>query len=203
MSSSPSPVFGKRSIVRTLPGAAPVAGPSLAGAAPDEHAAFFAAVRAELDDSGEDRRMVVPRSFKAAFLAGLVVGCALAGFDVTAAEAPAAPSPFATIAAALGSPMDTTPLNLAPVTILLGLFGGARIAATTMIVVHTLLNWADCSSRTAYAIGGAAVSTAIAAALLVGLGHQPAHGWVIELSAGAAGSLLYRVFAGRRATTKS
>lgn len=171
----------------------------LPGSPPDDHADFFAAVRAELADAREDRRLVVPRSFKAAFLAGLVVGCALAGFDVTAAETPATPAPFATIAAALGSPMDTSPMNLAPATILIGLFGGARIAATTMIVVHTLLNWADCSSRTAYAIGGAAVSAAVSAALLVALGHPPAHGWVIELAAGAAGGLLYRVFAGRRA----
>ena len=200
MSLSP-PVFGKRGAARMHPDAALPVG-ALTSVS-ETHAEFFAAVRAEMADGRDDRRTVVPRSFKAAFLAGLVVGCALAGFDVTAAGSPVASSPLAMIAGALGTPIDTSPLDLTPVKILLGLFGGARMAATTILVVQSLLNWADLSSRAAYAAGGAMVSAALAAVMFVAMGHPPAHGWIIELVAGAACGLLYRVFAGSRPAAKS
>ena len=187
----PAAAFGKRNLHPQ-----PIHGSTSLDREPDVHAEFFAAVRADLADGREVRRMIVPRSFKAAFLAGLVVGCALAGF--TATETSAAPSPLATITAALGTPIDTSSLDLTPVKILLGLFGGARMAVTTMLVVQTLLDRADLSSRSAYAVGGAMVSAVFAAVTLVALGHPPAHGWPIEVVAGAACGLLYRVFAGRR-----
>ena len=180
------PVFGKRN----APGVG--AAPRASDAAPIDQSTVFAAIRAELDDAVDAQAVVVPRSGRAAFLAGLVVGCALAGFNVTGSDGAARLAP---IAGLLGIQIDTT--TLLPAMILLGLVGGARAAAMTMILVHTILNKLGRTEHEAYALGGA-TATACLAGLLLGFGHAPAHGWPVELLAGAGSGLLYRIFAGAR-----
>lgn len=161
----------------------------------DEHAAFFAEARRDATQVAPDSRaLVVPRSYKAAFLAGLVVGCALVGFSVTGAPTT---DPFAEIGQAFGTSIDTR--GALPVVLLLGLFGGARAAAMTVLPVHGLLTKVEQTSHAAYAAGGALAAVALAGVLLLVLGHAPAHGWPVEIAAGAGCGFLYRVFAGARA----
>lgn len=179
-------VFGKRNRPRR-PDARP-----LVAAAPIDQAAVFAAIRADLDEKANTRAFVVPRSFTAAFLAGLVVGCALAGFDVTGDDAAGR---VQTIADLIGARVDTT--KLLPVLIMIGLLGGARIAAVTVLFVHTLLNKAGRTDHASYALGGATASVVLAGALCL-VGHPPAHGWIIECLAGAGSGVFYRIFAGMR-----
>ena len=183
------PAFGKRNaprlaVARPVTPDAPTVG---------DHAAFFAAVRAEMAEAADAPPLVVPRAFRAAFLSGLVTGCALAGFDVTG---DAGAARFTTIAGLLGLQVDTS--NLLPAMILLGLVGGARAAAMTVLLVHWLLARAGWTQHAAYALGGAAAAAALAGALFVLTRHEPAHGWIIECVAGAASGFFYRVFAGAR-----
>ena len=179
-------VFGKRNAPRSSRTKA-------ADGASIEAAAIFAAARAETTDAADARPSVVPRSFTAAFLAGLVVGCSLAGFDVTGR---AGASRVATVAALFGTHVDTTALT--PALVLLGLLGGARAGAITMMLVHTLLDRARHTGHAAYAMGGAAASACLASALWFGFAHPPAHGWLIECLAGGGAGFFYRVFAGAR-----
>ncbi len=139
---------------------------------------------------------MVPRSFTAAFLAGLVIGCALAGFEVARGEDTAL---ISTLSAILGRRIDAN--GLLPALIVVGLAGGARAAAMTMLVAHTLLEMAARRSYDAYAFGGAAAA-AMMAALSQAMGHPPGHGWGVELLAGAGTGLLYRIFAGSRPPDK-
>ncbi len=161
---------------------------------PEQRAAFAEAAGA-LDRDAE-RQAAVPRSFKAAFLAGLVVGCGLAGFDATGTAG------FARLHAVtvdLDLPVDAgvlPPALLVPTIMLLGLLAGARAAAMTVLPVHWLLAKVDATGHGAYAAGGAGGSALVAGALLLILGHPPAHGWAVEVAAGAACGVLYRVFAG-------
>lgn len=191
-----SPVFGKRNAPR--PAAAPVA--KMAASASDaldeipaEQATFFAAVRSELGQSEEARRLVVPWSFKAATLAGLVVGCALAGFDVTNQ---AADGRFRVVAGLFGLQVDQR--WLLPAMLALGLFAGARVSAMIVLGVHAVLGWAGETGHVAYLLGGAAASVAFSAAMLAVAGHPPAHGFLVELMAGAGAGLCYRAVAGAR-----
>ena len=186
----PAPTFGRRSApvgrVRT-------AAPSPAASAQD-HAAFFAAARAEIEDTPRER--AVPRSFRAALLAGLVVGCCLAGLDVTRANE----TLHALSDGLLSS--DAAP-RLVPVVILLGLYGGARAAATSLLVAHAILRRIGLTGHLAYAAGGAIVASALslvtAAVAQAGWfdsGLLPSHGLAIDVAAGAGAGFFYRVFAG-------
>ena len=196
------PPFGKR-----VPGRAPPRRPAPPGGgaaaaplatSPEQRAVFAAAAREREPDA--DRRPAVPRSFKAAFLAGLVVGCGLAGFDVTGAAGLARLHALTgALSGPLGVPLDTgvlAPTLLVPATILLGLLGGARAAAMSVLPVHWVLARAGWTGHGAYAGGGAVAAAGVAGALLLVANHPPAHGWAVELAAGAACGLLYRVFAG-------
>jgi hypothetical protein len=187
---SSAPVFGKRqAAVQASPGpsAAPVSDP----------AAFFAAARAEIEEERSDgTSYVVPRSLKAAFLASLVVGCGLAGLNI--AE-PSGSSPFTAIATALGAPPEVLGTRgVSPALVLIGLLSGGRVGALTVVFIHTGLARLGRTGHAAYALGAAAAAAAMSGALFVVTGEPPAHGWVIELLAGAAAGFLYRVFAGRQ-----
>ena len=186
---APAPAFGKRqSSPRGSargPGVEPIA-------VSPEHAAFLTAIRAETHER-EDVARQVPRSGRAALLSGLVVGCALAGFDVTGGTGAAE---VAAIGGALGIAVD--PANLLPGLILLGLLGGARASAVTLVAVNGLLQRTGQTSHAAYAAAGAAAACVLAAATLVLFGHAPAHGWPLEAASGAAAGFFYRVFAGSR-----
>ena len=138
----------------------------------------------------------MPRSFRAALLAGLVVGCCLAGIDATRAGE--------TLRALSGGLLsaETVP-RLVPLVILLGLWGGARAAATSLLVAHAVLRRLRLTHHLAYAAGGAAVAAAVslvAAAVaqsgLVGAETVPSHGFALDALAGAGAGFFYRIFAG-------
>ncbi len=136
---------------------------------------------------------VVPRSMRAALLAGLAVGFCLAGLDVTHAGALDPALQVALQGAGLG---DVAQRAL-PYTIALSLLAGGRAAATTLLIAHFLLARARVTGFAAYAAAGGGVAAG-AAALMLALGHPPAHGWGLEVAGGAAAGALYRLFAGAR-----
>ena len=195
MATPPPPPFGKRS-TPARPRAART-GTRTFETRPEQRA-FFAEARR--NEEAAARPAAVPRSAKAAFLAGLVVGCGLAGFDVTGTAGLAKLHAVTdALSGHLGVTVDTGVLNptvLVPATMLLGLLGGARAAAMTVLPVHWLLARAGWTGHGAYAAGGAGATTLVAAALLLALGQAPVHGWMVEVAAGAACGVLYRVFAG-------
>ena len=187
----PAPTFGRRSApvraTRTTASQAPVS------ASPD-HAAFFATARTETDES--PRQRAVPRSFRAALLAGLVVGCCLAGLDATRAG-----DTLRALSRGLLS-SDAAP-RLVPIVIMLGLLGGARAAATSLLVAHAILRRLGLTTHLAYAAGGAVVAaafsfatSAVAQSGLVGAETLPTHGLALDIAAGAGTGFFYRVFAG-------
>ena len=160
--------------------------------APD-YAAAFAAIRAEASED-DARPVVVPRSARAAFLAGLVVGFCLAGLDATRANA---------MLTDLGGVVPGGAPRMLPVIILLGLLGGARAAAATVLCSHWVLRRMRWSGHLAYALGGGTVAAGVAALTwqLARYGlAEPAtlqgHGWPGNIAAGAAAGFFYRVFAG-------
>ena len=186
MSSATKPVFGRRS----ARAAAPVARAVPVLLRHDDNAAFFATLRASMEETETAVPLAVPRSFRAAFLAGLVVGCALVGFKVTD---DAAMGPLAGLAG-----LGVSPRAMLPALLVIGLVGGARAAAVTVLVVHHILAKAEQSSPMAYAAGGALASGVLAGVMLLALRHAPAHGWAVEIAAGAGSGWLYRVFAGTK-----
>ena len=187
---SPQP-FGKRN--RTVAAAVPTRpSPPRVDLQDDAHRAFFAAARGESDTNGLTASAVeVPRSLRAAVLAGIVVACGLAGLD--AAEQ------IATLRGLTEAMPDQSGVPLlAPALILLAVLGGGRAAATSLLLAHGALKRTGQTGHLAYALGGGAAAAALAAALMLVLGHAPAHGFAIDILAGAAGGFFYRVFAGTR-----
>ncbi len=187
----PPSTFGKRNAPRP-PVGREAPSPTSAAVAPD-HAAFFARLRAETVDE-DSRPLAVPRSFRAALLAGLVVGCCLAGLDATQADA--------TLRRIAGLVPGGAP-RLLPVVILLGLFGGARAAATNLLLSHWVLRRLGWTSHVAYAAFGGAVAALIAllteGVLQSGLMQSSlsqGHGFGVEIATGAGAGFFYRVFAG-------
>ena len=161
-------------------------------------AALFAEIRAEAE-AVETRPLVVPRSFRAAILAGLVVGCCLAGLDATRAGDMLRDLPGAAVGA---SPLGD-PVKLLPVFLILGLLGGARAAATNLLVAHWLLRRAGWTHHLAYALAGAIVAAGVAglaqAIAFTGLMDSAGlrgHGLLLDMAAGAGAGFFYRVFAG-------
>ena len=188
MPPSPSPTFGRRN----RPSAPPrlPASPS-APAAPDRPA-VFAEARLDVEAAGDTSHRVVPRSFRAALLAGLVVAFCLAGLDITRAAAiDPALDPLLKRSGLLGDVGQALPYMIA-----LSLLSGARTAATTLLIAHRLLAWSGRSSHLAYAVGGALVAALWAAFVVVLLGHTPTHGLLLDVAAGGGAGFLYRMFAG-------
>ena len=185
---SPQP-FGKRN--RIAPAAAATTLQARADGDADPHRAFFAAARAESEGATPSRKVEVPRSLRAAVLAGIVVACGLAGLDATAKI-----SAMHGLAEAMP---DLPEMRLViPALILLAVLGGGRSAATSLLLAHGALKRIGLTGHLAYALGGGAAATALAAALMLMLGRPPAHGFAIDVLAGAAGGFFYRVFAGTR-----
>lgn len=187
----PAPTFGRRSAPARA--SRPVA-PKAPAAATIDHAAFFAAARAETEET--PRARTVPRSFRAALLAGLAVGCCLGGIDATRAG-----DTLRTLSSGL-LPADAAP-RLVPVVILLGLLGGARAAATSLLVSHAVLRRLGLTAHLAYAAGGAFVAAAFSLLAVawaqtgfVGSDTLPTHGLALDIAAGAGAGFFYRVFAG-------
>ncbi len=191
----PQTTFGKRqrwtSVEPPQRTTAPGGDPALLS---PQHAAFFASLRAEQEAHQTDAPRAVPRSGRAALLAGLVIGCALAGFDVTGNRSA---GDIAALAGAFGLTLGAA--SVLPGLILLGLVGGARASAMTVIAVHGVLHRVGQTGFFAYGMAGAAAALALAALIAALFGHAPAHGWLVEAAAGAGSGFLYRVFAGTRA----
>ena len=188
-----APPFGKRNRAPVAAGVVRPAPPPPAADA-NAHRAVFEAWRAEEAGPEPSAASEVPRSLRAAVLAGIVVACGLAGLDAT--ERIAA---LRGITEAIpGRP--EVPL-LVPALVLLAVIGGGRSAATSLLVAHSVLSRAGRTGHLAYTLGGAAAAAALAAALLLALGQAPAHGFAVDVLAGAAGGFFYRVFAGARAAS--
>ena len=183
--------FGKRN--RVVPTVAParLASPRVALEA-DPHRAFFAAAMVETEaDAPATGAVEVPRSLRAAILAGIVVACGLAGLDAT--------QKIATLRGLTEAMSDQPQVRLlGPALILLAVLGGGRSAATSLLLAHGALKRAGQTGHLAYALGGAAAAAVFAAALMLVLGQAPAHGFAVDILAGAAGGFFYRVFAGTR-----
>ena len=181
----PAQPFGRRNVApaRPLPSAA--AGSNYPAVPPVPHGESDAEERAAEDE------LAVPRSFLAALLAGLAVGFCLVGLDIGHAGA------VDPMLQPLFRQVGADPRQALPYTITLGLLTGARTAATTLLVAHRLLAGARLTGFAAYAAGGALVAAAWAM-FAQALGHAPAHGWPLDLLAGAAAGALYRLFAGAR-----
>ncbi len=189
----PAPVFGKRSASRAPAPARTVA------VATSDHAAFFAAARAETET--DTRELAVPRSFRAALLAGLVVGCCLTGLDASHAG-----DALRALTGGLLAPSDAR--RLVPVMMALGLFGGAQAAATSLLVAHAVLRRVGLTTHLVYALAGGAVALAVSAlgavlarTGLVDGGLVTSHGLIIDAAAGAGAGFFYRVFAGAMPVT--
>ena len=181
------PSFGKRNAPRPARSAIAVAAPA------PEHAAFFAEVRADIRDD-DQRPVAVPRSFRAALLAGLVVGSCLAGLDATKADM---------TLRHLGALMPGAAPRMLPMVILFGLFEGARAAAANLLGAHWVLRRIGWSGHFAYAVGGGVVAAGVAT-LTQGLIDQGliepemlrTNGLGLDIAAGAGAGFFYRVFAG-------
>jgi hypothetical protein len=187
MPPSTSPPFGKRN----RPSAPPRRPASSAPAAAPDQAAVFAAVPSTVEEHDTSRR-VVPRSFRAALLAGLVVAFCLAGLDITrAAAVDPALDPLLKMSGLLGDVGQALPYMIA-----LSLLSGARTAATTLLIAHRFLAWSGRSSHLAYAAGGAVTAALWAALVVVLLRHTPTHGWLLDVAAGGGAGFFYRMFAG-------
>ena len=201
MHGRPAQPFGKRNRVVSARGESPPAAsrtdlatsPHLATG---PHDAFFAAARAEVETAGPAGAVEVPRSLRAAILAGIVVACGLAGLDATAK--------IAALRGVTEAMPDTPGIRLlAPALILLAVLGGGRSAATSLLLAHGALRRMGQTGHLAYALAGGVAAAAAAAALMLVLGFPPAHGFVVDILAGAAAGFFYRVFAGTCAAVPS
>ena len=134
----------------------------------------------------------VPRSWRAAILAGAAVSCLNAGFVILKAK---------NGSAEMGAMLQMAGVDEArslPILLAASLWTGSEAAATTVLFAHSGLKRIGQSSILAYALAGAAVTgifTALTQALGMGGGE---YGWPIEIATGAAAGFFYRVFAGAR-----
>ncbi|MDR3461816.1 MAG: hypothetical protein P4L76_05830 [Beijerinckiaceae bacterium] len=181
--------FGKRQPVRRT---VPAPKPPLV--VPVEQAAVFATIRQELGDVIPAQLREVPRSFSAAILAGLVTGFFLVGLDIgQPVPADAALQPLLERAG-----IDDIAGRAQPYMIALSLLGGARAAASALLIAHRLLARVGQTSLAAYTLGGAGINLLCADLFFAVGGIPPRHGWPVEIAAGAAAGLFYRLFAGTK-----
>lgn len=191
------PVFGKRNAAYApFQGGAPL--PAQAPSTDGDYAAFLTATRAEFAKLDGDPPRVVPRSFVAAFLAGIIVGCCLVGLDIAGVKGAAASGKAMIDLSALLGEAPAAGGGLSPSVILLGVLGGGRAAATSLLIGRELLARLGLTSHAAYIAGCAAAALAFAGAMSFVTGLPPSHGWLIDGLAGGGAGLFYRIFAGCR-----
>jgi hypothetical protein len=148
-----------------------------------------------LRPAGEDvaaERLSVKKvawSFRAAVLAGLVVGILNAAVNATSVLS------FGDY----GGLIDQVQLGQAkvPIAVMLagaGLWSGARASALALLFAHTFLSRSARTSYLAYALAGGAAS--LVYALIVGtLGFSGHHSLIIDVLSGVAAGFFYRLFA--------
>jgi hypothetical protein len=133
------------------------------------------------------RKASVPRSLRAALLAGLCVGFFSAALNITAT-----PSLGKELAPLLGD----MALPLPAISIFLGLWSAARTSMMSLLVTQRILNYCRWTHHIAYALGGGATALAYAGVIhLLGPG-LPHHGFGVEFITGLGAGFFYRLFAG-------
>lgn len=196
MSLTPAQPFGRRG--RTIIPSRPTSGSTgFRPSRPDLVALPPQLVATILRPAGEGEEVEAKRprvekvawSFRAAVLAGLVVGLLNAALNATSLLS------FGDY----GGLINQVPLGQAKVPIALmlagaGLWSGARSSAFALLFAHTFLNRRGKTSYVAYALAGGVVS--LAYALIVGaLGFAAPHSFIIDVMSGAAAGFFYRLFA--------
>lgn len=133
----------------------------------------------------------VPRSFRAAILAGLIVAIVSAATNATfAAEA----NQELGILSVFGA--GNAPVLVA--LLLAALWSGARTSALILLVAHRLLASMQRTSHLSYGIAGGVVALAFAL-LMQALGYSPgAGGLSMDVLTGFGAGLFYRLFAGAK-----
>ncbi len=189
MSATPTRPFGRRGqVAQKLPHPAAPARDATATALPaDVVAAILRPGAGESDVPSRPRAIKVPRSLRAALLAGLCIGFFSAALNVTA---------FAGLDRQTTLFLGESSLPLPVIALTLGLWSGARTTAFSLLVTHRILNLLGWTRPAAYALGGGAIALAWAAGvhgLTPQLPHQP---FAVECLAGCGAGFLYRLFAG-------
>jgi hypothetical protein len=189
MIAKPSQPFGKRgrTVVAPLRPQPLQTGEPAARLPADLVAAIIRPAAAEADAGDVAGKAAVPRSFRAALLAGLCVGFFNAALNMTEVSA------FGEkIALILGQ----TTLPLTAIALVIGIWSGARTTALTLLVTHRILAYLGWTRPVAYALGGgvvAAIFAAVMQALGGGLSH---HDFGVEFISGLGAGFFYRLFAG-------
>lgn len=193
--------FGKRHAPQRPAPAAALPAPAVFDI-PGEQPPALTQIRREMGDALPAPPRQVPRSFRAAILAGLVTGCFLTGLDLgqPAAAGPAL-QPLLT-SAGLGGLDAGLDGPAQPYLIALSLVAGGRAAASALLIAHRVLAAMKETSLIAYALSGTAINLVIAGVLQLAAGAPPSHGWPAEMAAGALAGFFYRVFAGAKFVTR-
>jgi hypothetical protein len=145
--------------------------------------------RQEHSESGAPGARIVPGSWRAVFLAGLVTACLQASLDLGSLIALGSRSGELTFSG--------HSLPLAPMIILSSLWTGGRSSAFNLLFVRALLNSLEITSLFAYAIGGGLV-TVLYALLMQALGCGDLAALPGDSAAGLAAGFFYRLFAGTK-----
>lgn len=133
---------------------------------------------------------VVPWSFWAASLAGLAAAFLQAGLYIVAAKGPVEFMPGVKI----GGYGDSSWLLML---VIYGLWKGASIAVTVLMMTHLALRFVQSTSATAYAVTGAISGCIYAYGMqMLGAGEQQV---LATAATGLVAGYLYRVFSGVRA----
>lgn len=146
------------------------------------------------DEPSDDRPHHVPRSFMAAFLAGLATACVAAAFAIIQHSSVDHTS---SQIKGLANLAGVNAQALSPALLTLSLLAAGRATAGTLMTAHFVLRRIGKTSLLAYVAGGAAAGAfwVMADYFLLG-GHG--HGLVAETAMGACAGFFYRLLAGAR-----
>jgi hypothetical protein len=189
MTVKPSQPFGKRGRTVVAPSRLqPLQTDEPAARLPaDLVAAIIRPAAAEANAGDVAGKAAVPRSFRAALLAGLCVGFFNAALNMTEVSA------FGEkIALILGQ----TTLPLTAIALVIGIWSGARTTALTLLVTHRILAYLGWTKPVVYALGGGAVAALFGAVMQVLGGGLSHHDFGVEFISGLGAGFFYRLFAG-------
>jgi len=192
--------FGRRGSNRVSPlSARAAAGDSSSSAAQnaarpiDEN--FVAIAREMMNDGRREQELLdhgggtVPWSLLAAILAGVGAACLQAGLYIVAAKGPVEFMPGVKI----GSYGDASWLLML---VIYGLWKGASIAVTVMMLTHLAMRFVQSTSASAYAVAGAISGCIYAYGMqMLGAGEQQV---LTTAVTGLLAGFLYRIFSGVR-----
>lgn len=156
---------------------------------------FAASLAKERRDAAKEKPergpVTVPKSWRAALLAGLVVACLHAGLDIGTNIA---------LGQRLGAvTLGGRSVSLVPLIILGSLWSGAESSAFSLFIVRAILSGLAMTHPIAYALCGGVFALAYAyLAQALGLGDLSS--LPADIATGLACGFFYRVFAGTKAT---